>query len=86
MVLEMDLKREVLRLLKEDEEFRLTVAGLVGLDTVLTELRKLREDFNKFVEIEGGRWEGLGRELFSGCGSGASHWHRVRGSPNDQRP
>ncbi len=64
MASEADLKRKILRLLKEDEEFRLAVAGLIGLDTLLTELRKLREDhnklredFNKFVKIEERRWE-----------------------------
>ena len=59
-----DLKREIIRLLKEDEEFRYTVAGLIGLQEVLKrldgieeeqrELRKeqqrLREDFNKLRE------------------------------------
>jgi len=57
MVTEADLKRELLRLLKEDEEFRLAVAGLLGLDTILSELRKLREDFNRFLEVEDRRWE-----------------------------
>ena len=59
-----NLKREIIRLLKEDEEFRYTVAGLIGLQEVLKrldgieeeqrELRKeqqrLREDFNKLRE------------------------------------
>jgi len=57
MATEVDLKRELLRLLREDEEFRLAVAGLLGLDTVISELRKLREDFNRFVELEDRRWE-----------------------------
>lgn len=51
------LKAELLRLLREDEEFRLAVAGLLGLDTILGELKKLREDFNKLVELENRRWE-----------------------------
>jgi len=57
MVTEADLKKEFLRFLREDEEFRLAVAGLLGLDTILSELRKLREDFNRFVELEEKRWE-----------------------------
>jgi DNA repair ATPase RecN len=57
MAAEVDLKRELLRLLREDEEFRLAVAGLIGLDTVILELRRLREDFNRFVELEEKRWE-----------------------------
>ena len=37
-----ELKRRLLRLLEEDEEFRLAVAGLVGLREILEELRWLR--------------------------------------------
>ena len=51
------LKAELLRLLKEDEEFRFAVAGLLGLDTILSELKKLREDFNTFVKEQEKRWE-----------------------------
>jgi len=53
-------REERLRLLKaleEDEEFRLAVAGLLGLREVLDELRRLREDFHKFVQIEEERWK-----------------------------
>jgi len=57
MATEVDLKRELLRLLREDEEFRLAVAGLIGLDTVILELRRLREDFNRLAELEERRWE-----------------------------
>ncbi|MCS7102727.1 MAG: hypothetical protein NZ992_02455 [Candidatus Korarchaeum sp.] len=53
----MSLKQEILRLLKEDEEFRYTVAGLLGLREVIEELRKLREDFNNFMKLESQRWE-----------------------------
>ncbi|MEM2678746.1 MAG: hypothetical protein QXU62_08880, partial [Thermofilaceae archaeon] len=52
-----DLKSELLRLLKEDEEFRYTVAGLLGLREILDELRKLREDFLAFVKEQEKRWE-----------------------------
>ncbi|PLJ78209.1 hypothetical protein [Infirmifilum sp. SLHALR2] len=52
-----DLKLELLRLLREDEEFRLAVAGLLGLGEILEELRKLREDFNAFVRESEKRWE-----------------------------
>lgn len=59
-----DVKREVLRLLKEDEEFRYAVAGLLGLEEVLRrldrhgeelvklreELVNLREDMNRLRE------------------------------------
>ena len=51
------LKSEILRLLKEDEEFRYAVAGLIGLEEVLkrldrheAQLVKLREDMNKLRE------------------------------------
>jgi len=62
--LEVNLKHEFLKLLKEDEEFRYAVAGLIGLDEILKrldrheailarqgeELVKLREDMNKLRE------------------------------------
>ncbi len=51
-----EIKSIILRLFKEDEEFRLAIAGLLGLNTILEELKKLREDFNKFAKIEEERW------------------------------
>lgn len=52
-----DLKHRMLELLKEDEEFRYAVAGLIGLEEVLKrldshgeEIVKLREDMNKLRE------------------------------------
>ena len=49
-----ELKSKILGLLKEDEEFRYAVAGLIGLSEILkrldaheAELVKLREDMNK---------------------------------------
>jgi hypothetical protein len=51
------LKSRMLRLLREDEEFRYAVAGLLGLEEILrrldrheSELVKLREDMNKLRE------------------------------------
>jgi len=44
------LKSKFLELLKSDEEFRYVVAGFIGLDRVLNELKKLREDFNKLYQ------------------------------------
>jgi hypothetical protein len=38
------LESRTLRLLKEDEEFRYAVAGLIGLDRHEEEIAKLRED------------------------------------------
>lgn len=52
-----ELKKRVIELLREDEEFRLAVAGLLNLNTILLELKKLREDFNRLVELEEKRWE-----------------------------
>jgi len=43
--------------LKEDEEFRLAIAGLLGLDGILLELKKLREDFLLFIKEQERRWE-----------------------------
>ena len=51
------LKQEFLQLLKSDEEFRLAVVGLLGFETLLNELKKLREDFLTFVNIQEKRWE-----------------------------
>ena len=42
------LRSELLRLLKEDEEFRYAVAGLIGLGEVL---KRLEEHDKKFAEI-----------------------------------
>jgi len=53
----MELKKKILKLLREDEEFRLAVAGLLGMDTILRELKKLREDFQSFVREQEKRWE-----------------------------
>ena len=57
MSLTAEEKRRFLKALEEDPEFRYAVAGLLGLGEVLNELKKLRDDFNKFVELEGKRWE-----------------------------
>ena len=46
-----------LRALEEDAEFRYAVAGAIGILTVVEELKKLREDFNRLVELEEKRWE-----------------------------
>jgi hypothetical protein len=59
-----ELKSRMLRLLREDEEFRYAVAGLLGLEEILkrldrheAELVRLREDMNKLREdmVEGFR-------------------------------
>jgi len=53
----LSIKEEFLRLLEKDREFRYAVAGLIGLDQILTrldrheeELIKLREDMNRLRE------------------------------------
>lgn len=51
------LRQEFLSLLRQDEEFRLAVAGLLGLEATLSELKKLREDFLGFVKEQEKRWE-----------------------------
>lgn len=50
-------KRRLLKALEKDVEFRYAVAGLIGLGEVLNELKKLREDFNKFAAEMEMRWE-----------------------------
>lgn len=44
------LKREILKLLKEDEEFRYAVAGFLGLDEILKRLDKHTEELIKLRE------------------------------------
>ena len=51
------LRDEFIKLLREDETFRMAVAGLLGLDSILNELKRLREDFNKLVDVEEKRLE-----------------------------
>ena len=53
-----ELKSRMLKLLREDEEFRYAVAGLIGLDEILkrldrheAELVKLRQDMNRGFEL-----------------------------------
>ncbi|PSN94342.1 hypothetical protein B9Q06_09355, partial [Candidatus Marsarchaeota G2 archaeon ECH_B_2] len=60
----MSVKEEFLRLLKEDEEFRLAAAGLLGYTEIIKrldenernvqetikEIKQLREDFNREIK------------------------------------
>jgi len=55
-VLSREEKLRFLKTLEVDPEFRLAVAGLLGLREILEELRELREDFNKFVAMQEERW------------------------------
>jgi len=64
------LKSEILRLLREDEEFRYAVAGLIGLEEVLkrldrheAQLVKLREDMNRLREDMNRGFELLRRHI-----------------------
>jgi len=50
-------KRRFLKALEEDEEFRMAVAGTIGLGEILEELKRLREDFEKWIKMEKKRWE-----------------------------
>ena len=52
-----EFKAKIFALLREDEEFRYAVAGMLGLDEILcrldrheAELIKIREDFNRLRE------------------------------------
>ncbi|MEM4153791.1 MAG: hypothetical protein QXW52_03110 [Candidatus Caldarchaeum sp.] len=53
-----DLKRELLRLLDEDEEFRYAVAGRIGILEVLKRLDRLEEGQNRLWEEVRGLREG----------------------------
>ncbi|MFB6491085.1 MAG: hypothetical protein TU35_007595 [Thermoproteus sp. AZ2] len=45
-----DLKGELLRLLKEDEEFRYAVMGLLGIEEILKAIKSLQEQVAKHSE------------------------------------
>ena len=57
MALTPEEKRRFLKALEEDEEFRMAVAGTIGLGEILEELKRLREDFEKWIKMEKKRWE-----------------------------
>ena len=64
------LKSRMLRLLKEDEEFRYAVAGLLGLEEILKrldrneqELVRLREDMMKMFEKHEERFARIEEEI-----------------------
>jgi len=73
-----ELKSRILKLLKEDEEFRYAVAGLLGLEEILkrldrheAELVRLREDMNRGFELVerhisalGARWGLMAEDAF----------------------
>ena len=46
----MGLKEDILKLLKEDEEFRLAVAGILGYREILERLKKHDEKFDELLE------------------------------------
>jgi len=50
-------KRRFFKALEEDEEFKMAVAGTIGLGEILEELKRLREDFEKWIKMEKERWE-----------------------------
>ncbi|MFB6490612.1 MAG: hypothetical protein TU35_005100 [Thermoproteus sp. AZ2] len=49
-------KKRFLKALEVDEEFRLAVAGLLGLGEVLRELRELKERMDRFMQLSEERW------------------------------
>jgi hypothetical protein len=57
MAIDVELKKKILSLVRENEEFRYALAGLLGLDTILFELKKLREDFLVFAKEQEKKWE-----------------------------
>jgi hypothetical protein len=56
MVLSPEEKRRFLKALETDEEFRLAVAGLLGLGEILQELRDLRRRMDRCIRISERRW------------------------------
>ncbi len=49
-------KRRFLKALETDEEFRLAVAGLLGLGEILQELRDLRRRMDRYIRLSERRW------------------------------
>jgi anti-sigma-K factor RskA len=75
-----------LRALEEDAEFRYAVAGAIGILTVVEELKKLREDFNRLAELEEKRWEENGRrweENEQALGGGVQEVRGYRGGAEE---
>jgi hypothetical protein len=56
-------KRRFLKALEEDEEFKMAVAGTIGLGEILEELKRLREDFEKWINMEKERWEAANKRF-----------------------
>ena len=52
-----DIRKELIRLLKEDESFRYEVLGLLGIRDIMDELKKLRREFNRLIRLGEKRWE-----------------------------
>ena len=63
MALTPEEKRRFLKALEEDKEFRMAVAGTIGLGEILGELKRLREDFEKWIKIEKERWEAANKRF-----------------------
>ncbi|MEM4321106.1 MAG: hypothetical protein QW475_04630 [Candidatus Nitrosocaldus sp.] len=47
-----ELRKNILRLLKEDEEFRYAVAGLIGLEDIRASMKRLEEAIAMLAEIQ----------------------------------
>lgn len=52
-----ELKKEFLKLLEEDTEFRYALAGYLGLSEILKRLDRLEEGQNKLWEAQNRLWE-----------------------------
>ncbi|MEM4354201.1 MAG: hypothetical protein QW470_05575 [Candidatus Caldarchaeum sp.] len=61
VAMSIDLKREMLRLLDEDEEFRYAVAGRIGILEILQRLDRLEEGQEKLWENQNKLWESQNR-------------------------
>jgi hypothetical protein len=45
-----ELKTKILKILREDEEFRYAVAGIIGLEEIIKRLEKHDEKFNEILK------------------------------------
>ncbi len=59
-----EFKKQVLELIKSDEEFRLAIASAIGYHVLLEEIKNLRKDFNTMYSEFNKRFEVIEMKLF----------------------
>ncbi len=80
-------KRRFLKALETDEEFRLAVAGLLGLGEILRELRDLRRRMDRYIRLSERRWREWRETWKKFLEENEKQWeeNRKRWEENDKR-